>query len=106
MGIKIEDLTVTFRNHVIAINHADLEIPKGIFGLLGENGAGKPKHGERAAAGEKLNVARMLYIGCKLLNFSENEIFMMTIRKFFLIYNEYLELNGLKKREMTIDEMP
>ena len=41
MGIKIEDLTVTFRNHVIAINHADLEIPKGIFGLMGENGAGK-----------------------------------------------------------------
>ena len=41
MGIKIEDLTVTFRNNVTAINHADLEIPKGIFGLLGENGAGK-----------------------------------------------------------------
>ncbi|MCI8860735.1 MAG: ABC transporter ATP-binding protein [Lachnospiraceae bacterium] len=41
MGIKIEDLTVTFRNDVTAINHADLEIPKGIFGLLGENGAGK-----------------------------------------------------------------
>lgn len=41
MGIKIEDLTVTFRNHVTAVNHADLEIPKGIFGLLGENGAGK-----------------------------------------------------------------
>ena len=43
MGIKIEDLTVTFRNHVTAINHADLEIPKGIFGLLGENGAGKQR---------------------------------------------------------------
>jgi len=41
MGIKIEDLTVTFKNKVTAINHADLEIPKGIFGLLGENGAGK-----------------------------------------------------------------
>ncbi len=41
MGIKIEDLTVTFRNHVTAVNHADLEIPKGMFGLLGENGAGK-----------------------------------------------------------------
>ena len=41
MGIKIEDLTVTFRNNVTAVNHADLEIPKGIFGLLGENGAGK-----------------------------------------------------------------
>lgn len=41
MGIKIEDLTVTFKNKVTAINHANLEIPKGIFGLLGENGAGK-----------------------------------------------------------------
>ncbi|MCX4269133.1 MAG: ABC transporter ATP-binding protein [Lachnospiraceae bacterium] len=41
MGIKIEDLTVIFKNKVTAINHADLEIPKGIFGLLGENGAGK-----------------------------------------------------------------
>lgn len=41
MSIKIEDLTVTFQNRVTAINHADLEIPKGIFGLLGENGAGK-----------------------------------------------------------------
>ena len=41
MGIMIEDLTVTFKNKVTAIDHADLEIPKGIFGLLGENGAGK-----------------------------------------------------------------
>lgn len=41
MSIKINDLTVTFKNGVTAINHADLEIPKGIFGLLGENGAGK-----------------------------------------------------------------
>ena len=41
MGIKIEDLTVTFKNKITAIHHADLEIPKGIFGLLGENGAGK-----------------------------------------------------------------
>ena len=41
MGIKIEDFTVIFKNKVTAINHADLEISKGIFGLLGENGAGK-----------------------------------------------------------------
>ena len=41
MGIKIKDLTVSFKNNVTAVNHADLEIPKGIFGLLGENGAGK-----------------------------------------------------------------
>ena len=41
MSIKINDLTVTFKNGVTAIDHADLEIPKGVFGLLGENGAGK-----------------------------------------------------------------
>lgn len=41
MSIKINDLTVTFKNKVTAIDHANLEIPKGIFGLLGENGAGK-----------------------------------------------------------------
>lgn len=41
MSIKIKDLTVTFKNGVTAIDHADLEIPKGLFGLLGENGAGK-----------------------------------------------------------------
>ncbi len=41
MGMKIEDLTVTFKNKVTAVDYASLEIPKGIFGLLGENGAGK-----------------------------------------------------------------
>lgn len=41
MSIQINDLTVTFRNSVTAIDHASLEIPEGIFGLLGENGAGK-----------------------------------------------------------------
>lgn len=41
MGIRIENLTVTFKNNVAAVDHADLEIPRGIFGLLGENGAGK-----------------------------------------------------------------
>ena len=41
MSIQINDLTVTFRNNITAIDHASLEIPGGIFGLLGENGAGK-----------------------------------------------------------------
>lgn len=41
MSIKIKDLTVTFKNNVTAVDHANLEIPGGIYGLLGENGAGK-----------------------------------------------------------------
>lgn len=39
MSICIEDLTVTFKNGVTAINHANLDIPNGILGLLGEKGA-------------------------------------------------------------------
>ena len=31
MSIHIEDLTVRFKNSVTAIDHADLDIPNGIF---------------------------------------------------------------------------
>jgi len=41
----------------------------------------------------------LLYLGGKVLCHSEDEIFAMTLRKFYLIYDEYLELNGLKKKE-------
>ena len=41
MSIRINDLTVRFKNGIVAVNKASLEIPKGIYGLLGENGAGK-----------------------------------------------------------------
>ena len=43
MSIRINDLTVRFKNGVVAVNKASLEIPKGIYGLLGENGAGQSK---------------------------------------------------------------
>ena len=39
------------------------------------------------------------------MNFSQREVFDMTLRKFFLIYNEYLELNGLKEEEVTVDQI-
>lgn len=41
MSIEIKDLSVRFRNGTIAINHINMNINKGIYGLLGENGAGK-----------------------------------------------------------------
>ena len=41
MNIKMKDVAVSFKNGVTAVNHVNLEIPQGIFGLLGENGAGK-----------------------------------------------------------------
>lgn len=41
MSIKLKDVTVTFRKGNTAVDHISLEIPHGIYGLLGENGAGK-----------------------------------------------------------------
>lgn len=41
MIININDLTVTFKNKVTAVDHVNLSIGSGIYGLLGENGAGK-----------------------------------------------------------------
>lgn len=39
--ITIRQLTKTFRGHITALNHVDLDIDVGMFGLLGANGAGK-----------------------------------------------------------------
>lgn len=41
MSINMKDVTVTFKNGVTAVNHVNLDIGRGIYGLLGENGAGK-----------------------------------------------------------------
>ncbi len=41
MSIEIKDLSVRFRNGTTAINRINMNIDKGIYGLLGENGAGK-----------------------------------------------------------------
>jgi len=40
-----------------------------------------------------------------VLNYTEEEVFRMTPRKFFLIYDEYLEMNGLKEKLVSIDEV-
>ena len=53
-----------------------------------------------------MNIARLLYIGTKKLGFTEKEIFDMTPRKFFKIYDEYLIMSGSKKEPIGIDDMP
>lgn len=45
-----------------------------------------------------MNVARILYIGGRILNYTEADVFRMTLRKFYLLYDEYLEYNGKKKK--------
>lgn len=52
-----------------------------------------------------MNIARLIYIGQTKLGYTEEELFRMTPRKFFRIYNEFLELNGLKEKEVTIDQI-
>ena len=41
MDIEITALTKTYRGGVHALSGIDLQIPTGMFGLLGTNGAGK-----------------------------------------------------------------
>ena len=41
MGVKGNNLTVKFKNGTTAVDHVSLQMEKGIYGLLGENGAGK-----------------------------------------------------------------
>ncbi len=46
---------------------------------------------------------RIIYIGMTKLNYTEKEILEMTPRKFFIIYDEFLSLNGLKEEELSIE---
>lgn len=56
---------------------------------------------------EQLNIARMIYIGTTKLGYSEAEVFQMTPKKFHMIYDEYLEMNGGKKDTGGgIDDLP
>ena len=51
----------------------------------------------------------MIYIGSVKLGYTEAEVFDMTPRKFFVIYNEFLEMNGIKKGQKkvcSIDDLP
>ncbi|HAB62395.1 MAG TPA: ABC transporter ATP-binding protein [Lachnospiraceae bacterium] len=41
MNIEIEKLTKIFKNGVTALDHLDMQMGEGIYGLLGKNGAGK-----------------------------------------------------------------
>ena len=56
---------------------------------------------------EQLNIARMIYIGTSKLGYTEAEILDMTPRKFHKIYDEYLEMNGVKTENTGgIDSLP
>lgn len=55
---------------------------------------------------EKLNIARLLYIGSKKLGYSEQEVFSMTPKKFFKLFDEYIDSTGAKRPESSIDALP
>lgn len=40
------------------------------------------------------------------LGYTEEQIFDMTPRKFFRLFDEYQYMNGLKKDEQGIEQMP
>lgn len=70
------------------------------------SGSGRGRRPKRVEEPEQLNIARLLYIGTTKLGYSESEIFDMTPRKFFRIFDEYKIMNGMVKKEQTIDDLP
>ena len=48
----------------------------------------------------------MIYLGMKNLCYTEKEVFSMTFRKFHLLYDEFLELNGLKEKLASVHDLP
>lgn len=46
-----------------------------------------------------MNVAKLLYVGKENLHYTEAEIMNMTLRKFYLIYDEYLKYHRLKSED-------
>ena len=54
----------------------------------------------------QVNVPRMIYIGMTQLKYSEREVLNMTPRKFFLIYSEYLEMNGITRERDVMAALP
>ena len=71
MSIHIEDLTVRFKNSVTAIDHADLDIPNGIFTMLGTfyTGYKGSKEGHKYfAASSLLCMIMAIYTGHKMIS--------------------------------------
>lgn len=44
-------------------------------------------------------MARILYLGSAILRYTEKELWRMTLRKFYLLWDEHLDYHGLKKKE-------
>ncbi|MCD7736960.1 MAG: hypothetical protein LUI07_08395 [Lachnospiraceae bacterium] len=55
-----------------------------------------------------MNVARMIHLGMAKLGYTEREMFCMTPRKFFKMYDQFLVVSGVKKDgdEYSMDAMP
>jgi hypothetical protein len=53
----------------------------------------------------KLNIARLLYIGKVLLNYSEKEVWKMTLSKIITMYKEYKSDHGIIDKKVTIDDV-
>ena len=54
---------------------------------------------------EKINVARLIFIGKTLLGYTEREVWHMTLRKLSLLYAEYRSSHGQVQQEPTLDDI-
>lgn len=55
-----------------------------------------------------MNISWLLHVGMTLLGYSEREVMDMTPRKFFMLYEQLLDIKGYAKKsgKNDIDELP
>lgn len=62
---------------------------------------------EEKSTEELLDIPKFIMLGMVKMHYTEEELLKMTPRKFFLMFDRYLEIQGLKKEEVApIDLLP
>lgn len=86
------------------------EIPGLITAIIEAYGEAVPedREEENGKQRELLDVAELILLATAKMGYSENEVFAMTPRKFFLLLDKYLKINGSSKENNRpdIDRLP
>lgn len=76
-----------------------MDIKIGIFQAYGAAAPIQEDDDNEDEATEMLDVAQLILMATTKMGYSEEEVFAMTPRKFFLLFDKFLSLNGNKKTE-------
>ncbi len=78
------------------------EIPELTRSVINAYEEAVPKEQEKTTEeGELLDIAGLILIATTKMGYSEEEVFAMTPKKFFLLFESFLSMNGKKKKDVA-----